>query len=189
MVKRCRPLRGEHGRVVSVLLLFVWAVLPRESAATEPIAARSALPLAEKAARAWAPDATLLYLENDEALAPDGRAERWGFLYHSALLARSRAYSVEAGRIAVAEDCDLRFQSAPISSTWIDSEAALAKVRGEETQLVEQTPAHMLLVRGPLDDREPDRTSWLLVFPQPDGTSRFVVFDATSGEVRRRWNG
>ena len=46
-----------------------------------PFSARSGLDLARDAARRWAPDARLVYLENDEPVAEDGTAVRWGYLF------------------------------------------------------------------------------------------------------------
>ena len=58
-----------------------------------PFAAQAGLDIASEAARTWAADAELVYVENDEALGADGSAARWGYLFRSRAADASRAYS------------------------------------------------------------------------------------------------
>lgn len=158
-----------------------------------PFEARAGLDLAAAAARAWAPDAYLVYLENDEDLNAAGAAERWGYLFFSPSLDRSRGYSVRDGKIAAAEDLPMKFEAPPVDPGWIDSGAALAlaeKKAGLEFRSEHGgTLATMLLMRGAFSGGDPDETTWTLIYHSPDAPSLFVVIDAAEGRVRRTWRG
>src|SRR5262245_60042489 len=91
-----------------------------------PYAARAGLEEARLGASAWAPDAFLVYVENDEALDASGAADRWGYLFYSPRLDRARAYSIRDGHIVVAENLDIKLDPPPLAKEWIDSGAALA---------------------------------------------------------------
>ena len=93
--------------------------------ASQPFAARAGLDLARSAAMAWAEDAVLIYVENDEPLDARGASTRWGYLFFSASHDESRAYSIENGKIVVAETLALKFEAPPLGADWIDSGAAL----------------------------------------------------------------
>ena len=158
-----------------------------------PYAARAGLEEARIGATAWAPDAFLVYVENDEALDPSGAADRWGYLFYSPRLDRARAYSIRDGRIVVAENLDIKLEPPPLATEWIDSGAALvAADNGVAREFREKEGGRlstMLLMRGAFDDRQPDETTWMLVYTAPNAPSLFVVVDAVGGKVRRTWRG
>lgn len=158
-----------------------------------PAGARQGLDLARAAAAAWAEDAMLVYVENDEPLDGAGAAPRWGYLFASRRLGVSRAYSVRAGRIVQAGNLDIKFEAPPVSDPWIDSGAALAAAEREAGERFRREHrgalATMLLVRGALESSEPDETTWMLVYTAPSAPSLFVVVEATAGRVRRTWRG
>ena len=178
------------------LLLVAVACTPTAVRAGEPapFAARAGLVVATSAARAWAADAMLVYVENDEPLAEGGAAARWGYLFYSPAGEASRFYSVREGKIVAAGNLGMKFDAPPLSSSWLDSGQALAaaeagpavKVRAENPAA---TAGTMLLMRGAFAGDDPDRTTWTLVYRAPDVPALFVVVDATDGKVRRTWRG
>src|SRR5262245_79886 len=48
-------------------------------------------------ARAWSPEAQLVYVENADSLALDGSAKRWTFIYASPERAETRAFTLGEG--------------------------------------------------------------------------------------------
>jgi hypothetical protein len=158
-----------------------------------PFGARAGLDLAREAADAWARDAVLVYIENDEDLDAQGAAARWSYLFYSSTLDQLRFYSVRAGKILVAENLHLKFEAPPLATQWIDSGAALAaSQQGEGGEFCRKEGGHlstMLLMRGAFQDKDPDQTTWTLVYTAPNAPSLFVVVDATQGKVRRTWRG
>jgi hypothetical protein len=177
------------------LLCALASLAPSAARADDPapFAARAGLDAAVSAARAWAGDAALVYLENDGAVGPDGASGRWGYLFHSPASGSSRFYSVRDGRVVVAEAPDLVIGGPPLTATWLDSRAALAaadagpggKFRSEHGGV----PNTMLLMRGTFQGDDPDRTTWTLVYRAPRAPALFVVVDAVDGKVRRTWRG
>lgn len=164
-------------------------------AADPPMAAgaRDGLGLAEAAARSWAPDAALVYLENDEDLDATGRSPRWGYLFHSATNDRARAYSVREGKIRHAEDVEVRLSAPPLTDSWIDSDRAFAaaeeKVGRKYCEALGGQVTAMLLVRGALHPSEPERATWTVVYRADGAPSLFVLVDAACGDVVRTWRG
>jgi len=163
-------------------------------AADAPIVtARSGEDLARAAAEIWAPDAKLIYVENDDELALRGRSRTWGYLYYSPIEDECRAYSIRRGEIIHAEDLEFAFDAPPLPVTWIDSEAALdAAERGEGAQFREEhggTLRSMFLVRGLFHPRDPDAATWAFVYGSPTVPGLWVIVDAESGKVVRRWRG
>ncbi len=156
-------------------------------------AARQGLELATTAAQAWAADAALVYIENDETLADGANCERWGYLFYSPSLERSRVWSVRDGHIAVAENLDMRFDAPPVSAEWIDSGQALASAEagggGAFRKEFGGRLVTMLLMRGAFSEGDPDVTTWTFVYSAPGAPSLFVVVDATDGKVQRTWRG
>jgi hypothetical protein len=175
------------------LMLLASCVAPVAAGERVPFAARAGLDLAADAAQSWAADAALVYLENDEPLDGAGAAGRWGYLFYSPGLEKSRVYSLRQGKIVTAEYLEMRFEAPPLASDWIDSDAALAAAeRGGGREFREKHAgrlATMLLMRGAFADDDPDRTTWTLVYAAPDGPSLFIVVDASDGKVRRTWRG
>jgi hypothetical protein len=175
------------------ILAVVW-IAPVAAGDPPAFAARDGLAAAGAAARSWARDAYLVYLENDEPADGAGRAVRWGYLYYSPGLDGARAYSVRNGRIAQAGDFPLRFEAPPIPAEWIDSHEVLEAAGVEIAARIEKeipgaTLSRMLLMRGAFDDERPDGTTWVLVYESPAAPSLFVVVDAATGRVARTWRG
>ena len=158
-----------------------------------PFTAATGVALTEAAARSWAFDAYLIYVENDEVLVPGGTAARWGYLYYSPYLDKSRVYSVREGKIVQASDLGLRFDAPQIEGSWVDSTTAYIAAEQEAgTDYRVQTggaPATMLLMRGAFDDKKPDRVNWLIVYRSESSPSLFVVVNAENGKVTRTWKG
>lgn len=158
-----------------------------------PFAARYGLDLATAAATAWSADAVLVYVENDDAVDDYGASTRWGYLFHSPARGRSRVYSVRDGRIAVAEDLDIKFEAAPLPPGWIDSAQAFVIAEREGGYQFRARHrgrlATMLLMRGAFSDEDPDATRWAVIYTSPDAPSLFLVLDAADGSVRRTWRG
>jgi hypothetical protein len=189
--RRFRPRAFAPGAIVA-LLLAVGAGSVR-AAEHAPFPARAGLDIATAAAQVWAPDAYLVYVENDEGLAAEGAAPRWGYLFFSPALEKSRAYSVRDGRILVAENLDMKFEAPPLASGWIDSRAALEAAEqgaGRAFRREHQGEvATMLLMRGAFLDGDPDQTTWTVIYNAPGAPSLFVMVDAIEGKVRRTWRG
>lgn len=158
-----------------------------------PVAARSGLDLAWAGAHSWAPDAYLTYIENDEDLTDAGASPRWGYLFHSPSLDKSRAYSVRDGKILVAENLDMKFEAPALATDWIDSGRAIeAAERGPGRSYRTRHQGRlttMLLMRGAFQDGDPDETTWTLIYTSPDAPALFVVVDAAGAKVRRTWRG
>jgi len=183
------------GRALRTLAVLValFAVTPVARAEAPAVAARAGLDLARAAAAAWAPDAYLTYVENDEDLDDAGGCPRWGYLFHSPSLDKSRVYSVRDGKILVAENLDMKFEAPALAADWIDSAQALAAAdkgpgRGFRTRHQGRLTT-MLLMRGAFQDGDPDETTWTLIYTAPDAPALFVVVDATGARVRRTWRG
>lgn len=182
---------GSMGAAGALLVLLLASAAP--AAERVPVHARSGLDLARAAAVIWSQDAYLVYLENDEPLDTHGASTRWSYLFHSPNLKKSRVYSIRDGKILVAEDLGMKFEAPPIPGEWIDSAEAFA--------ISDEGPARrysfehagrldtMLLMRGAIQENEPDRTTWMLVYTAPNLPSLFVVLDARDGTVLRTWRG
>jgi hypothetical protein len=188
-----RPVRSTSPWWIAVCALSVVVARPARAADPDPFAARAGLDVARAAAASWAPDAALIYVENDEPVGSDGAAGRWGYLYYSASLDRARVYSVRGGKIVVAENLDMRFEAPPLATDWIDSGAARQEADRVAASTFRKsgtaTLATMLLVRGAFQDKDPDATTWTLVYTAPGAPSLFVMVDASGGKVRRTWRG
>jgi len=193
IVPRVPHLRGVNLVWVAALGLML-ACAPRLSAREHPAFPASAgVAEAAAAAQVWAPDAFLVYLENDEDVDQTGAAERWGYLYFSPSLKQARGYSIRAGKILVADDLGMSFEAPPVSAQWIDSGAALAAAEenaGREFRTVHQGVLQtLLLARGAFHDDDPNLTTWTVIYSAPHAPSLFVMVDATDGKVRRTWRG
>ena len=177
--------------LVVLSLAATLATKPAMAGEPAPSPAREGLAVAASAARAWASDAVLVYVENDDVLDASGRSPRWGYLFHSPSRERARVWSVRDGRIALAEDLDLRFDAPPVPAGWLDSDAALAAAekggggafRKEHGGRLET----MLLMRGAVSERGADVTTWTFVYRAPGAPSLFVVVNAADGKVQRTW--
>jgi hypothetical protein len=173
-----------------VLALFAPAAKAGDRA---PFQARAGIEAVTAAARVWASDASLVYLENDEDLAPAGASVRWGYLFYSPSRGKARAYSLRAGKIVVARDLAMKFDAPPVAPTWVDSDVALKAAEDHGGR--DYCRAHagragvMLLSRGAFQDGDPDPTTWTVVFTSAGAPSLFVLVDAAEGKVRRTWRG
>ena len=184
-----RRLRRAGVTAFASALLFVPPTLAGEPA---PFGARAGLDIAAVSALAWAPDARLVYIENDEALDGQGAAARWGYLFFSPHLDKARAYSVRDGKIAVADTLDMKLETRPLASDWIDSGVALAAAERVGRSFCQQHGGRlstMFLMRGPFQDGDPDETTWTFVYASANAPSLFVVVDAAQGKVRRTSRG
>ena len=182
--------RPRPGAALACLLLTALLAAPPARAESPVTSARSSLWLATVAAHAWAPDAQLVYLENDEALDASGRSARWGYLFRSASLGRARAWSVRDGRIVSAENLELRFDAPPLPAGWLDSDVVVAAAEKAATSARREPRGRLvtlLLMRGAESDRDRDVTTWTFVYRAPGGASLHVVVDAVSGKVQRTW--
>jgi hypothetical protein len=182
------------GRIAAAGFLMLAAIAAPVAAGDHPpIAARAGLDVAAVAARAWAPDAMLVYVENDEALDPAGTSPRWGYLFFSPQADKARVYSVRGERILVAEYLDMKFEAPPLDPVWFDSGAALeAAERGGGRNFRKDFEGRldtMLLMRGAFLEGDPDETTWTLIYTSPRAPSLFVVVGASDGKVRRTWRG
>lgn len=177
----------------AALLVAVLLAAPAVAKPSPPIAARTGLELARAAATAWAADAELVYVENDEDVNAEGAAARWGYLFVSPATGRARAWSVRDGRIAAAENVEMAFEAPPLPDGWIDSAEALAAADREAGRAFRKGAqgrlGTMLLMRGAFDEKDPDRATWTLVYTAPGAPSLWVVVDAAEGKVRRTWRG
>lgn len=192
-----RPLaRVNPGFAVPLLfvlgLALAWPSIARP--ADPPVFdARGGLALAEDAARSWAPDAYLTYVENDDDLDVQGAAIRWGYLFYSPSRDQSRAYSVRDGRILVAENLDMKFEAPALAPDWIDSDRALAAAEASVGQSFrtkyQGRLTTMLLMRGAFQEGDPDETTWTIVYTSPGAPALFVMVDASGAKVRRTWRG
>jgi hypothetical protein len=160
---------------------------------TLPFSARAGLDVAVNAAHAWATDAQLVYLENDEVVGPDGNAGRWGYLFYSENRGRARGYSIRDGKLDEASDLDFELDAPPVADTWVDSGTALAAAeqKAGTKYCVENNGrlATMLLIRGAFHEQTPDATTWAVVYTSPTAPALFVVVDAAKGGVVRMWRG
>ena len=124
------------GALVALVALFC-AIAPRPAAAQESVAQRAGarpsvkyqratdlLLAATSTARAWSPEAQLVYVENADSLALDGSAKRWTFIYASPERAESRAFTLGEGG-ATSVPLPFPFEPSPLEDGWIEPSALL----------------------------------------------------------------
>jgi len=173
--------------------ILTCASVPASAGDPVPFSARAGLDVAQDAARSWASDARLVYLENDEIVGSTGEAARWGYLFYSARRGTTRGYSVRDGKILEAADLGFDFEAPPLAGEWIDSHAALVAAEKEAGQVYRTEHAgqlaSMLLIRGAFDGEKPDATTWAMVYTSQTAPTLFVVVDASNGKVTRTWRG
>ncbi len=177
---------------LALVALLVVAASDVRAGDAVPFEARQGLALAQTAAHAWASDAALVWVENDDVPDPTGTSTRWGYLFYSPAGEKARAYSVKDGKIVTAENLDMTFDAPPVAADWIDSGRAFAAADEARAKQIVQQPsklANLVLARGTMDAQNPDRTTWTVVYATPNQPSLFVVVDATSGKVLRTWKG
>lgn len=191
---RLARLTGPALRPALMLIAAALASAAPAAAGEAPAqSARAQLALAEDAARAWAPDARLVYLENDAPPDAQGAAARWGYLFHSETRGASRVYSLAGGRIEEARDLAFAFAAPPLAADWLDSNAARAAAEAaggrdfcaEERGRLES----LVLLRGALFPERPDIGTWALIYSAPAAPSLTILIDAASGKRVRTWRG
>lgn len=176
----------------AIALALVAGAGPAAADGAPPFSARGGESLAREAAAAWAADARLVYLENDEPLAPTGEAERWGYLFYSPSLDAVRAYSVRAGKIRTATNPQFDFEAPPLPGEWIDSAEAFAAAEKKGREFREKNAGSvrtMFLVRGLLYPEDPDVPTWAVVYDSATTSGLWVVVDARNGKVVKTWRG
>ena len=179
----------------TALSLLMAAVLALPALAQErvPFTAQQGLALAKDAASTWSADAQLVYLENDELIAADGTAERWGYLFYSPASGDSRGYSLRKGEVLEASDLEFDLNAPPLPSQWMDSSEIIAIARDDagEKYCAEFAGelSNMFLIRGAFHDEDPDRSTWTLVYTSADEPTLLVVVDAADGSVVRKMKG
>jgi hypothetical protein len=185
------PIRMDQALVMTALLMF--CALPTRAGEAPPYLARAGLDLATEAATVWAPDAELVYLENDEDVIAGGTAVRWGYLFNSKSLGRARGYTIRDGEILEAANLDFDFEAPPLPAVWVDSDVALAAAEDKAGRKYREANggrlATMLLIRGAFHDGDPDASTWTLVYTSPGEPPLTVVVDARNGKVVRKWRG
>jgi len=158
-----------------------------------PYSARGGIHLVEKAAKSWESDAYLIYVENDEDVDSLGTAVRWGYLYFSPSRDKVRAYSVRDGEIVVARGLGFQFEAPPIPTEWIDSNEALAvaerKAGAKYREQQDGALKNIVLMRGAFHEKDPDVTTWTIIYTSSSAPSLFVMVDAQTGKVKRKWSG
>jgi hypothetical protein len=186
--------RGARGRTAALILL-VASLFPAPASAKKhpPFEAQAGVDIARAGAKAWSHDAVLIYVENDEPLDNGGSASRWGYLFYSEYLRKARAYSIREGEILVAENLEMKLEAPPLAESWIDSGVARrAADQAAGLQFCREFDGKiqtMALIRGALSDKDPDQTTWMVVYRSRRAPSLFVVVDAKSGSVIRTWRG
>src|SRR5262245_25401243 len=100
--------------VVALVLALGTSTAKNALATDQAFTARQGEDLARSAAFAWAEDANLVWVENDEDVSDAGSASRWGYLFYSASRDQARSYSVVGGEIKVAHDLPFAFPAPPL---------------------------------------------------------------------------
>ena len=180
-------------RLQLVVACLIALALPVLAGDHTPYSARTGLEVARDGARSWAEDARLIYLENDEPLRADGTAARWGYLFYSDGLEQARGYTVRDGKILEAFHLAFDFEAPPLSENWIDSGEALSiaesKAGADYRRDHQGRLEAMMLVRGAFHQKDPDASTWMLVYTSDAEPSLFIVVDAGRKKVVRTWRG
>jgi hypothetical protein len=150
--------------------------------------ARDGLALAASAADAWADDARLVWVENDTPVDTVGQADAWGYLFYSPGAHALRSWSVRDGEIVRAEDHTVVVDAPAVDGGWQDS----ARAAGAAWAALEAEPRaagaaleNLVLARGIFASD----TAWVAVFAAGEGPKWFVLLDAESAGVIKRWRG
>lgn len=170
--------------VAGIVALGMFATAPCARAET----ARDGLALAASAADAWADDARLVWVENDALIDAFGQAESWGYLYYSPGKHAMRSWSVHGAEIIEAVDQALVAEAPGLDANWKDSaEIAAAAVLKAAEELGVTSPVFdsLVLVRGVFAPG----TAWVAVFSNGGGPRLFLLFEARSGDLQRKWRG
>lgn len=190
---RLSRIRPKSGSLLVAGLLAALLTCPAAAGDRTPFSARHGLDLAQDAARVWSADAELVYLENDEPVAADGTAERWGYLFYSPATDESRGYTLRDGKVLEAANLGFDFSAPPLPAGWLDSGEILAVAEREAGR--EYCAAYggrlstMFLIRGAFHEKEPDRSTWAVLYTSATEPTLLVVVDAAEGKVVRKWKG
>lgn len=174
-------------RIVPAWMGFV-VLVTAGAVCAEDTAARTGVTLAAAAADAWADDARLVWIENDTPIDTEGRAAQWGYLYYSRAKHAMRSWSVRDAQIVAAVDHTVSAEAPALDADWQDSSAIAPRAwdeGGREFCAAGGTLVRLVLVCGVFAP-EP---AWCAVFDRAEGPSLYVLLDAKSGEVKKRWRG
>jgi hypothetical protein len=178
---------------MAVFSITAFQANPSSAGDSRPFNPRSGAEIARDAARTWAADARLVYLENDEIVASNGTAVRWGYLFYSEDKGKSRGYSVRDGKILEASDLGFDFEAPPLPDEWVDSGPVLSAAEDKAGRKFRTEHggrlAAMLLIRGALHEEKPDATTWAVVYTSETAPALVVVIDAAKGKVIKTWRG
>ena len=180
-------------RVLFCALMIVCVAGSASTGESPPFTAHSGLDIAADAARSWSTDAQLIYVENDEQVSTLGSAARWGYLFYSESKATARGYSVRDGRILEASDLDFDFEAPPVADKWVDSSVALAAAEKKAGEKYRRDHGGrlttMILIRGAFHEKDPDTTTWAMLYKSETEPALVVIVDATKGKVVRTLRG
>lgn len=189
------PARSLAVRALVVALVATFLSPARAGArpgeAEESVAARAAfrppvryqratdlLLAATATARAWSPEASLVYVENADSLAGDGSARRWTFVYASPERAETRAFTLGEGG-ATSSPLPFAFEPAPVEDGWIEPSALLPGFAWSDdaTRSAVAGARVAVLSRGLLPGRLGSTTTWYVGRVRGAG----AAFDALRG--------
>ena len=178
--------------VAAVLCGFAWMPLGA-SGDLGSVQAAAGLSAASQAAEVWAGDAVLVYIENDEPLTQAGLSSRWGYMFYSPFRNQARAYSVQDGEVRGAETMAFRFDPPAVTPGWRDSDEVIRSAENgggrEFRKEFGGSLRSMFLMRGGLHEDKPGLTTWTVVYEADEAPPLFLVVDASSGKVKRKWRG
>jgi len=188
---RVRRVAAPALAAATVFVAFAAVTPPRPGEAQESVAARagarpsvryqraSDLMLAAAAtARAWSPEASLVYIENADSLALDGSAKRWTFIYASPERAETRAFTLGEGG-ATSVPLPFVFEPTPVEDGWIEPSALLPGFawNDDDTRSAVAGARVAVLSRGLLPGRVGATTTWYVGQVRGAG----AVFEALRG--------
>lgn len=191
MTFKLRSARRAAALALVVALLSPGPARARPGEAQENVAARAAfrppvrhqratdlLLAATATARAWSPEASLVYVENADSLQSDGSARRWTFVYASPERAETRAFTLGEGG-ATSSPLPFAFEPTPVEDGWIEPSALLPGFAwGDPETRSSVTGAQVaVLSHGLLPGRVGSTTSWYVGRVRGAGAS----FDALRG--------
>jgi len=183
-------------KTIFLLLTLVMAALSSSAQAGDhvPFSAAHGLDLAQSAAKSWASDATLVYVENDEDVDANGLAVRWGYLFYSEREDEARGYTLRDGEVLEATALEFELEDPPpLAHSWVDSDVALVSAEdkvGRKYRMEQQGRlSTMLLIRGAFYHKKPDLSTWTLLYTSENAPALWVVVSAEDGKVLKTWRG
>ncbi len=92
-----------------------------------------------------------------------------------------------------AADLEFAFSAPPLPAQWLDSRDILAvaqqEVGQEYCEAYQGRLSTMFLIRGAFHEKDPDSSTWTVVYTSETEPSLLVVVDAEKGKVVRKWKG